>query len=315
MTTATKAKGLHAKLAEVMAEVGRIPKKGRAPAAMGGFEFVQVGDAADAIRAALGSRGVSMLPSSVEVIAESEHQTKSGGTMTTQTIRTTWTLVDGESGDSAVIQSLGTGADTGDKFSPKAQSNAMKYALLMGFLLSTGDDPEQSDSSDRQARSVTTDGGELMELIGAGAVTGTVKKGGSDRYQSDWRDTPQGHVIGFALKRNGEDKDLPQVGLMGAIAETLYASGQYPTGTEFVGQRVTLHGRFYNVKQQGRTTYQRLIVGQSDRDYVETTDFRVPALPDPEQEAVNAVAEGQEALPFDPAESARLDAEEAKASA
>jgi hypothetical protein len=131
---------LHRKLAEVMAEADRIPKNGTY-SGQGTFKFVQVGDAADVIRKALGSRGVSMLPSAVEVVNESEHATRSGGTMTTITVRTTWTLVDGDTGETATIQSLGTGADAGDKYSPKAQTNAMKYALLMGFLLSTGDDP------------------------------------------------------------------------------------------------------------------------------------------------------------------------------
>ena len=149
----TETRSLHRKLAEVMAEAERIPKNGTYTG-QGGFKYVLVGDAANAIRKALAERKVSMLPSAVEVVGESEHGTKSGGTMTTITIRTTWTLVDGESGEEATIQSLGTGADTGDKYSPKAQTNAMKYALLMGFLLSTGDDPEQSDTSDRRTRVV-----------------------------------------------------------------------------------------------------------------------------------------------------------------
>ena len=76
--SADKPRGLHAKLAEVMAEVERIPKNGKAPAAMGGFPFVQVGDAADAIRKALAQRGVSMLPTGLEVVGEQEHETKSG---------------------------------------------------------------------------------------------------------------------------------------------------------------------------------------------------------------------------------------------
>jgi hypothetical protein len=46
-------RSLHRKLAQVMYEAERIPKRGKAPAAMGGFEFVQVGDAADFIRKAL----------------------------------------------------------------------------------------------------------------------------------------------------------------------------------------------------------------------------------------------------------------------
>lgn len=143
---------LHAKLAQVMEEVGRIPKNGVAPAAMGGFQFVQAGDAADAIRKALASRQVSMIPSGVDVLGESEHPTANGKVMTTLTIRTTWTLTDGETGETAIIQSIGSGADMGDKAAPKAQTSAMKYALLMGFLLSTGDDPEQADTSDRQQR-------------------------------------------------------------------------------------------------------------------------------------------------------------------
>jgi len=139
--------GLHGKLAEVMLAVGRIPKNGTAPAAMGGYKFVQVGDAADAIRKELGVRGVSMLPEAIEEISLQVGGGSRGNT-TTQTVRTTWRLTDGETGETATIQSMGTGQDNGDKYSPKAQTNAMKYALLMGFLLSTGDDPEASDLSE-----------------------------------------------------------------------------------------------------------------------------------------------------------------------
>ena len=135
-------RSLHRKLAQIMYEAERIPKNGRAPAAMGGFPFVQVGDAADFIRKALAEKVITMMPTSVRVISQQDRPTKAGGTMTTVDIVTDWTLTDGESGESIVIQSFGAGADGGDKYSGKAQTNAMKYALLMGFLLSTGDDPE-----------------------------------------------------------------------------------------------------------------------------------------------------------------------------
>ena len=277
----TTPKGLHAKLAEVMAEAGRIPKRGKAPQQMGGFEFVQVGDAADAIRLALGSRGVSMLPSGVEVIGEAEHQTRSGGTMTTLTVRTTWTLVDGETGQTATIQSLGTGADSGDKYSPKAQTNAMKYALLMGFLLSTGDDPEQHDTSDRQPRETTQDGVESLEFLGNIKKAGRIAAGTATMYKAEWREDPDGdHAIGFRLHLDGEDKDIPQVLVGGEVGEALYiaTSGQ---GASLVGQRVTVGGRLYAVRQPGRTTYYRLVIGEVDdpaRNFVETPEFRIPAL-------------------------------------
>lgn len=171
-------KGLHAKLAEVMLAVGRIPKNGKAPAAMGGYPFVQVGDAADAIRKELGARGVSMLPEAIELVNGGseydnspfvEHELSNNRTMTFLTIKVTWRLTDAESGETATIQSLGTGADNGDKFSPKAQTNAMKYAMLMGFLLSTGEDPEVYDLSQPAQ-------GPGIE-IGPGSISG-VRQGG-----------------------------------------------------------------------------------------------------------------------------------------
>ena len=146
MTTGASDRSLHRKLAQIMWEAERIPKNGRAPQAMGGFPFVQVGDAADFIRKALAEKVITMMPTAVRVISQQDRATKSGGTMTTVDIVTAWTLTDGESGESIVIQSFGAGGDGGDKYSGKAQTNAMKYALLMGFLLSTGDDPELGDN-------------------------------------------------------------------------------------------------------------------------------------------------------------------------
>lgn len=297
-----KPKGLHAKLAEVMAEAGRIPKNGQYQG-QGAFKYVMVGDAADAIRTALGSRGVSMLPTSVEVIGESEHATKSGGTMTTLTVRTTWTLVDSETGESALIQSLGTGADSGDKASPKAQTNAMKYALLMGFLLSTGDDPEQADTSDRLAT-------EQVELLGRIQKDGTIKKGGAEQYQAEWRETPTGHSIGFGLKLAGEDRDIPQVLVEGAIGQALYMATASST---IVGTKVTVKGHLYSVRQRGRTTYYRLVISNPEYDFIETPEIRVPALQDPE----DVIVAGQVGA-FDPTPeeaAAILAAEEAEARA
>jgi hypothetical protein len=310
MVTAKEGRSLHAKLAEVMAEAERIPKNGTYTG-QGGFKYVLVGDAADAIRTQLASRKVSMLPSAVDVISEREHETRSGGTMTTLTVRTTWTLVDGETGETAIIQSIGTGADAGDKASPKAQTNAMKYALLMGFLLSTGDDPEQSDSSDRQATEAVQSRGETLELLGRIQKAGKVEKGGASGYQAEWRETPEGHSIGFRLNIDGEDRNIPQVLVTGGIGEALYLG--HPA---ILGERVTVKGHLYNVRVPGRKGYYRLVVGEHpDSEFIETPQIRVPAealvpdvspLREPEEPEPIPVAEGQEPL-FDPE---KLDPEE-----
>lgn len=322
MTAKTTTKGLHAKLAEVMAGADRIPKNGTY-SGQGSFKYVLVGDAADAIRKALGERGVSMLPSAVEVVSEAEHATKSGGTMTTITIRTTWTLVDGESGETATIQSIGTGADAGDKASPKAQTNAMKYALLMGFLLSTGDDPEQSDSSDRRSRSVARDEedaddnatgqtrtvAEEIEFLGKLKKTGSIQKGGAAQYQGQFHQTTEGHVFGFRLKLAGEDKDIPQVLVTGSYGEGLWLAYAGETAG-LIGAHVTVKGRLYNVRPTGRRSYYRLVIGEAENDMIETPVVRIPpAATEPPAETPEAPSEP---LPFDMAavDAEKLDPEE-----
>lgn len=291
---------LHKKLAQVMYEAERIPKNGRAPQAMGGFAFVQVGDAADSIRKALAEKSVSMIPTAIEVVGEAEHPTSSGKMMTTLTVRTTWTLTDGDSGETTVIQSLGSGADMGDKAAPKAQSNAMKYALLMGFLLSTGDDPEQTDTSDRQSRPAPprlpartdpnavepapTDGPyvETEEIIGRVRRKGTVRKGSAEGYKLDARIGPEGHVIGFRLEV-GPDKHIPQCLVQGPLGEMLYlATSEHPD--DLIGKSVTVAGILFHVKSNRGPSWYRLHV-----DRIESSEWILPAddepaLPEPPED-------------------------------
>jgi len=258
-----KPKGLHAKLAEVMAEAGRIPKNGVYPSQ--GWKYVLVGDAADAIRQALGVRGVSMLPTTVEVVGETEHATKSGGAVTTLTVRTTWTLTDGETGETAIIQSIGTGADSGDKASPKAQTNAMKYALLMGFLLSTGDDPEQSDSSDRQARG--RDNGNLPATTHPDGLIGKVATSGTQDYTL--RQTPDGFVLPFRVKEGNAAGQI-------VLAEDALAVALEPFRDEIMGQRVTVWGRYSDetIVKPGKPTVRYRVL---HLERIQTSEWTLPA--------------------------------------
>jgi hypothetical protein len=145
----------------------------------------------------------------------------------------------------------------------------MKYALLSGFLLSTGDDVEQTDTSDRQSR---TDGTETTELLGRVDVHGKAQPGGAGGYQGEYREAPDGYSIGFKLARPDE-KSIPQVLIKGDIATALRTAD--PTAS-FMGGAVHVKGRLYAVKTPGRTTYNRLIVGEAEGHFIETSEWRIP---------------------------------------
>jgi hypothetical protein len=294
-TNGTAPKGLHAKLAEVMSEAGRIPKNGTYTG-QGGFKYVLVGDAADAIRKALGERGVSMLPTAVEVVSEAEHATKSGGTMTTLTIRTTWTLTDAETGLSALIQSIGTGADAGDKASPKAQTNAMKYALLMGFLLSTGDDPEQSDSTDRRQRPVgqheaPPNRPELVRTTGTDGLIGKVATSGTQDFML--RQTPDGgFVLPFRVKEGNRAGQI-------VIAEDDLAVALDRERDNVLGKIVTVWGTYSDEESPPKADGYVVRFKVLHLERISTPDFILPS-PITDSPLPSAVEAASEALPWEP---------------
>jgi hypothetical protein len=140
----TQSVKLAAKIAKVMEAVGYVAKTGTNSAQ--GYKFVQASAVADKVREQLSKLNVSMTPTQVDVLSEG---LTPSGKQSLLTLRFTWTLTDGDSGETISFQSVGTGADSGDKAAYKAATGALKYALLTGFLIPTGDDPEADAATDR----------------------------------------------------------------------------------------------------------------------------------------------------------------------
>lgn len=275
MTEAVKPT-LHTKLAQVMYEAERIPKNGTAPTVMGGYKFVQVGDAADYIRKALAEKSITMMPTRIDVLGESEHATAKGGTMTTYTIRMDWTITDGGTGETIVLQSIGTGSDTGDKFASKATTSAMKYALLSGFLLSTGDDIENTDTSDRQAQrpvgqhANAPDRAPLTRRTGENGLIGKVATSGTQDY--NLRQTPDGDmVLPFRVKEGNRAGQI-------VIAHGDLAIALEKFRESVVGQTVTVWGEFSDEESPPKADgfVVRYTVLHLTR--IQTPDFTLPAL-------------------------------------
>jgi hypothetical protein len=138
-------KTLASKIAKVMEAVGYVPKTGTNSAQ--GYKFVQASVVADKVREQLAKLNVSMTPTTIDMISEG---LTPSGKQALMTLRFTWTLTDGDSGETISFQSIGSGADSGDKAAYKAATGALKYALLTGFLVPTGDDPEADPATDEK---------------------------------------------------------------------------------------------------------------------------------------------------------------------
>jgi hypothetical protein len=110
-----------------------------------------------------------------------------------------------------------------------------------------------------------------LEFLGNLQKTGDVVAGSAALYKAEWRETQDGHAIGFRLKLDG-DKDIPQVMVLPPIGEPLYKAVGKPTLTG----HVTVKGRLYNVRRAGRQSYYRLVVGEAPSDFIQTDEVRVP---------------------------------------
>jgi hypothetical protein len=136
-------KSIHSKLSAILKAVGYIEKTGTN--ASQGYKYVQAAAVADKIRNEFAERGLTMIPENIEV---TESGLTPSGKQALITLRITWKISDSESGESVTFQSVGSGSDSTDKAVYKAMTGALKYALLLGFLIPTGDDPENEKAAD-----------------------------------------------------------------------------------------------------------------------------------------------------------------------
>jgi hypothetical protein len=149
-----------------------------------------------------------------------------------------------------------------------------RYAIqaLLGIAAEEDDDGNRSaghhatDATADEPESTETKGGETLELLGTLQKAGTVGKG-SGKYQLEWRESPEGAAIGFRLKL--PEKDIPQVLVVGELGTMLQLA--HPDGASLDGHHVTVKGRLYAVRQTGRRTYNRLVIGERpDTHFIET---------------------------------------------
>ena len=163
--------GLAAKMSAAMGEIGRVQKRGRNQAQ--GYSYARADDVAEEARAVLSRHGIAVFASVAEHgVREVEGK---NGKIRISTATVEWTFRDGESGEERTVKIPGEGQDSGDKGIYKAMTGSLKYALMLGFLIPTGDgDPERDEEDEpprRDTRQARANVEAAAEVLGAKAET------------------------------------------------------------------------------------------------------------------------------------------------
>lgn len=138
-TEVTESHTLVKKLAEIMKEVGYIPKNGFNT--FHKYSYATESDVQDAVREKMAARSIIMFPNVLDANIR-ETKTQRGNVEYIATVTIEYIIEDGDSGESRVFQVRGEGQDAGDKAIYKAISGTQKYAIMKLFMIPTGNDPE-----------------------------------------------------------------------------------------------------------------------------------------------------------------------------
>lgn len=132
----------------VMVDVPYIQRKG----AKGlNYTFLSEAELIAKIRPAMLEHGLTIRPTSVDIGHVETYPSSSGKLMNRVILVNAYELCHVASGETWGIASAGEGTDLGDKATPKAMTQAMKYAMREAFAIETGDDPDNTPSEQHAA--------------------------------------------------------------------------------------------------------------------------------------------------------------------
>lgn len=168
--------GLHTKLAMLRATFGFVGKTGTNTGVGGGYKFVEAVQVARQFVERASELNLTMLPIYMQV---TDTRPSISGRQVVYTLNSIWRITDADTGEFIDVHSFGQGADQADKALPKAQTNAMKYAILL-VLQAAGDDPENDPRTDQIENTPTGPG----IVVGPSSVPG-VRAGGRQNEVTD----------------------------------------------------------------------------------------------------------------------------------
>lgn len=111
------------------------------------YRYATSADVLEKVNAAFTKQGIATIV--VPEIIKDEAVTTAKGTVEhLVTVKIEVTLVDKDSGETAVFRGFGSGQDATDKAVMKAQTAALKYAYMLSLAIATGDGPEADEKTD-----------------------------------------------------------------------------------------------------------------------------------------------------------------------
>lgn len=137
---------LAAKLCQVMRACAVVPKDKQNPQQH--YKYASSDAILERVNPAFVAAGLATVYEIV-VLDRQPRTTGAGGMWELCTVRATLTIIDSETGATIQTTGLGQGYDGADKALSKAQTQARKYALLLALNISTNDDPEGDEKTER----------------------------------------------------------------------------------------------------------------------------------------------------------------------
>jgi hypothetical protein len=133
---------IYQKIHAVMKDVEYLQKDDAVRFGQTNYKAISEEKVTSTVRASLLKHGLVIMP------IEQKHHRE--GTLST--VNTKYKIVDIDTGQSEVVVSSGTGADTQDKGVGKAMTYSYKYLLLRTFAIPTGEDPDKISSAELDAK-------------------------------------------------------------------------------------------------------------------------------------------------------------------
>lgn len=111
------------------------------------YKYATSADVLEKVNAAFTKQGIATVVAP-EIIKDEAVTTAKGTVEHLVTVKIEVTLVDKDSGETAIFRGFGSGQDATDKAVMKAQTAALKYAYMLSLAIATGDDPEADEKTD-----------------------------------------------------------------------------------------------------------------------------------------------------------------------